>query len=117
MTSKIKFMYNGIKIDSKLIKGFWSYGNSTNKNIKATFYVKDYDNNHRKLLTEYFKVENDSDIMTDYFETDRIRFMLNDKNIDQIKKAWKQQELKYINRSKYLGEKEKAQRIKEVMTA
>lgn len=117
MTNEIKFMYNGIKINGKLIKGSWSYGDFINKNIKATFYMNGYDFNSSKILRECFKVENESDIMTDYFEEDKIRFFVNDKNLEEVKKAWQKQEIKLINRAKSWSEEEKAQRIKKVMAA
>ena len=115
---QVKFMYNGIKINGKLIKGYWAYGSNNfyNKNIMAMFVAKlDWDYNP-KLLREYFKVDNDTDIYTDYFDSDSINFYVGDKNLEQIKKAWQKQEIRLINRASWTQE-EKEERIKKVMVA
>jgi hypothetical protein len=90
--AEIKFMYNGIKIDGKLVKGFWSKGGYTN-GAKYCFYADSYCS---KELREIFKVENHSDIMTDYFETDTVYF--NEDN-SEIEKAYQQQEIRRAKRA------------------
>ena len=116
--NEVKFMYNGIKINGKLIKGYWSYGSNNfyNKNIMAMFVAKLDWNYDPKLLREYFKVDNDTDIYTDYFDSDSINFYAGDKNLEEIKKAWQKQEIKLINRASWTQE-EKEERIKKVMAA
>ena len=91
----IKFMYNGIKINGKLIKGFWSKGNYRNGAIFCV-YARGY---FTPELKEFFKVENDTDIMTDYFETDSIYFSEKDKYIKEVENAYLQQEIKNAKRA------------------
>ena len=68
---KVKFMYNGIKVNGKLYGGHWSNGPYVAGNEGLiTFYASGYE----KVPNGIFEVENDSDIMTDYFVNDIIRF-------------------------------------------
>jgi hypothetical protein len=73
MTS-LKFFYNGIKgTDKKLQKVF--YSNGPFKNLPTgtiTIYAREYCR-FTKEIRDIFTVKNDTDIMTDYFENDRIR--------------------------------------------
>lgn len=94
MANEIKFMYNGIKIDGKLIKGFWSKGGYTNGALFC-FYSDSYCS---KELRENFSVRNDSDSQTDYFEQDSIFFFENDKYLNNVDAAYKSQELKRATR-------------------
>jgi len=94
MANEIKFMYNGIKINGKLVKGFYSKSNYTN-GAKFCFYSDSYCSIE---LRENFKVRNDSDSQTDYFEQDSIFFFENDKYINQVNAAYKNQELKRATR-------------------
>ncbi len=86
----IKFMYNGIKINGKLIKGSWNKAGYTN-GAKYAFYADSY---FCKELRECFQVINKTEIMEDYFETETIYFFENDKNIKEIEKAYNSQEFK-----------------------
>ena len=70
---QVKFMWNGIKIDGTLFRAHYSKGNYTPESgIPAgtiTVYRRDYGPMPEiPGLTR----RNESDIMTDYFETDRI---------------------------------------------
>ncbi len=70
MTTSIRFFYNGIKINgqNKLIRCFYSLDNSTRESGPCvTIYAKGYG---AELPGDLFTVENDTDIMTDYFDTD-----------------------------------------------
>ena len=70
MTTSIKFFYNGIKIngENKLIPCFFSLDNSTRESGPCvTIYAKGYGG---QLPGDLFAVENDTDLMTDYFDTD-----------------------------------------------
>lgn len=96
----IKFMYNGIKIDGKLVKGFWSKGGYTN-GAKYCFYADSYCS---RLLREHFMVENSTDITTDYFEEDKVYFF--DGNLE-VDNAFKQQEIKNAKRALKRLEKQK----------
>lgn len=67
----IKFLWNGIKVDGELFKGWWS--DCKLEGFPAgtiTFYVDGYKWIPRECG---FEVENDSDIMTDYFDNDTVR--------------------------------------------
>ena len=88
----IKFMYNGIKIDGKLIKGYWSKANYTN-GAKYAFFADSYSTPE---LRKHFTVKNDTDIMTDYFETDTIYFF--EENVE-IENVIKQNEIKTAKRA------------------
>lgn len=81
----IKFMWNGIKIDGKLHRCWYSDGELINHpKGTLTIYRKDYG-----IMPEVsgLNVQNDSDMMTDYFERDRIRIDLNNKFYNDVKNA------------------------------
>ena len=69
-TAPIKFFYNGIKLngENKLLKCFYSIDNSTAESGPCvTIYARDYND----LPRDVFSVENDTDLYTDYFDSDR----------------------------------------------
>lgn len=69
-TTSIKFFYNGIKLngENKLLKCFYSIDNSTAESGPCvTIYARDYND----LPRDVFDVENDTDLYTDYFDSDR----------------------------------------------
>ena len=72
----LKFYYNGIKENGeKLQKAHYSMGGYTNlPNDTITIYNREYIRFSAEIR-ESFKVENDSDSMTDYFCKDRIRVL------------------------------------------
>lgn len=71
-TTKVKFMYNGIKIDGKLFGGHWSNGPWVSGNEgMITFYAAGYG----RIPDIGLDVHNDSDYQTDYVVEDVIRFM------------------------------------------
>ena len=94
MANEIKFLFNGIKINGKLIKGFYSQANYTNGAV-GCFYVREWFSGQSELLRKYFQVINDSDIMTDYFEEDRVYFYENDKYIEEFKQMVRQNEIRH----------------------
>ena len=64
----IKIYYNGIKVDGKLIRCFYSLNNDcTVKGECVSISARDYADLPRDLLP----VHNDTDIYTDYFDNDR----------------------------------------------
>lgn len=70
MTTSIKFFYNGIKINgqNKLIRCFYSLDNSNRESGPCvTIYAKGYG---AELPGDLFTVKNDTDLYTDYFDTD-----------------------------------------------
>jgi hypothetical protein len=67
----VKFVWNGIKVGGKLHRVFYSDVELRNHPAGTlTIYARDYKPLPR---IEGLNVQNDSDSMTDYFETDRIR--------------------------------------------
>jgi hypothetical protein len=86
---KVKFMWNGIKVDDTLYRAHYSCGPyTTNSGLPEgtiTVYAKDY-----KSLPqiEGLQIENDSDSMTDYFETDRLRIKPDSKYYNEAKAAY-----------------------------
>jgi len=67
----VKLLKKGIKLDGKYYPAHYSSAKN-NINGNATIYIKGYE----PLPSEahkVFTVQNDSDMMTDYFEHDRLR--------------------------------------------
>lgn len=67
----VRFMWNGIKVDGKLFKAHYSRCvliGDTEESI--TVYAREY--NHFPDIGDV-KIQNESDMMTDYFEKDRMR--------------------------------------------
>ena len=82
---QIKFMWNGIKIDGKLYRCHYSDGKLINHpDGTLTIYRKDYG---QMPQVEGLNVQNDTDMMTDYFERDRIRIDHNNKFYNDVKNA------------------------------
>ena len=70
----LKFYYNGIKDDGGKLQTCW-YSDGKLINFPEgtiTIYKRDY-GHFSAGIAAAFAVENDSDLMTDYFEKDRIR--------------------------------------------
>lgn len=73
---EVRFMYNGIKVGGKLYKAWFSKGvliGETEESI--TVYARSYSDG----LPNIGEIKNDSDGMTDYFETDSMRIRKGDK--------------------------------------
>lgn len=89
---EIKFVYNGIKDKNtgRLYKAWFCKGNHINGEDIITIYAKDYNS-----LPEVdgLKIINESDLMTDYFEKDRIEVCPDNKYYNEVLTAWKQQEI------------------------
>jgi len=68
-----KFVWNGIKVDKKLYRAWYSDGKLKNYPVGTiTIYAKEYYRPPMPII-EGLTVHNDSDSMSDYFEHDRIR--------------------------------------------
>ena len=68
MTPTIKFLKKGIRYNGQYIPVWFSMGSLRNYPEKTiTIYAKE----HGKKLPKELNPENDTDTMTDYFETDR----------------------------------------------
>lgn len=99
---KIKFVWNGIKIENKLYRFHYSDGKLMNyPEGTLTMYAKDYNS---MPDIEGLTVHNDSDMRTDYFEKDRIRITPGNKFYDQVKTAMALSGAHYDKRhQKYCG--------------
>ena len=105
--NNIKFFYNGLKVDNgKLQKAHYSFQQSCDS-VKAeiTIYGKHYVD-FSKEVSEIFEVQNDTDMMTDYFEQDRIRVSPMNIMFKQVAEAYVKQEQKRIARATKRGEQE-----------
>lgn len=81
----VKFMWNGIKVDGKLHKCWYSNSSLTGfPEGTITIYGKHYQD---LPAIEGLTIENDSDSMTDYFENDRVRITPNHPLYNEVKSA------------------------------
>lgn len=89
----LKFFWNGIKENGGNIQRCWfSDGKLINHpEGTLTIYAKDY-RDFSKGVYESFKVENGTDIMTDYFETSHIRVVPSHPLYGQVKAAHEAQQ-------------------------
>lgn len=94
----VKFMYNGIKINGKLVKGHYSMGGYTN-GAKICFYAKEYTTN----LSDVFQIKNGTELIEDYHETDKVYFYGNEEYYNEVEQAFYKQEIKRSDKHiKYL---------------
>lgn len=71
----IKFVWNGIKVDGVLYKGSYMHGPWTAASGLPDGTIKLCASGYKGFpRIAGLSVENDSDIMTDYFDTDKITF-------------------------------------------
>ena len=75
MAQSIKFQWNGIKVDGKLVRCFFSKGGYTAQSGLSddviTIYAKSILDGLPRL--DGLTVENGTDLLTDYFESDHCR--------------------------------------------
>lgn len=114
----IKFYYNGIKAEdtgAKLQKAWYSDGplNGFPKGT-LTIYARDY-TGFSAEVHGVFKVENDSDHYTDYFDKDRIRVTPDHPKHAEVLAAYNDQQTKREAQTARLDAKRKARR--ELMAA
>jgi len=82
----IKFLKKGIRENGKYIPVWYSKGQLINyPKGTITIYAREYD----KGLPKELKPENQTDLMTDYFETDRARIVPKSKHYKKLKKLLK----------------------------
>lgn len=90
----IKFVWNGIKVDGELYKAsYYKSGYTAASGLDQetiTVYGKDYKPLPR---IDGMEIENDTEIMTDYFENDRMRIAPGKKYYEEALEAYKAQEL------------------------
>jgi hypothetical protein len=86
---EVKFMWNGIKVDGELYRAHYFAGTYTKEcgvpEGTITVFAKGYKGFPQ---IEGLQIKNDSDIMTDYFETDRIRITPDNKYYNAAKAAF-----------------------------
>jgi len=68
---EIKILFNGIKVNWELYKWSWNFENYNDK-IYINFYAKWYAS-LPKVIKEIANVRNETDSMTDYFDTDKFK--------------------------------------------
>ena len=91
MTAQLKFFYNGIKENGgKLQKCYYSNGKLLrHPDGTITIYARDYER-FSSGVREWFIVQNDTDIATDYFADDVIRVLPNHPLYNEVLKAYEQ---------------------------
>ena len=97
-----KFMWNGIKDinTGKLTKCWYSKGNLLKNGVLDNETITIYGEHYKRLpLIDGLEVLNDSDIMTDYFENDRIYVDVNSRYYEEVKNAYIQQEIHNVKRN------------------
>jgi hypothetical protein len=88
MTQKIKFVWNGIRVDGKLVRCFFSTGpycNASYPDETITVYARSILDNLPRL--EGVTIKNDTDLHTDYFESDTARILPDSKYYNEAKAA------------------------------
>ena len=89
----VKFMWNGIKVDGNLYKAQYGKGPWTAESGlpdgTLSIYAKDY---IRFPRIDGLNIINETDIMTDYFETDRIYVEPDNPHYDEVMAAFEKQE-------------------------
>jgi hypothetical protein len=86
-----KFMYNGIKVDNTLYRAWYSQSKLTNApEGTITIYNREYW--PRFPTIDGFTVQNDTELMTDYFDKDRIRVYPDNPHYPAVLAAWEKQE-------------------------
>lgn len=100
MANTLRFFWNGIKANGgKLQRAFLSIGGLANHpDGTITIYARDYSGFSAEVRAA-FKVENNSDMMTDYFETDTIRVMPSHPLYAQVLEAVNAREAHYAKRA------------------
>ena len=96
----LKFYWNGIKsTDGKLQRAYISGSQLVNYPAGTiTIYARDY-HSFSAEVRAHFTVENNSDMMTDYFETDTIRVTSDHPLYAEARKALDARNLHYAKRA------------------
>jgi len=86
----IKFYYNGVREDGKLNRCFFSKGPYSRESglddETITIYARD--SRFGKEMRELFTIENNTEIMIDYFEDDRVRVSPDHPLYASVNAAW-----------------------------
>ena len=103
----LKFYYNGIRDSGRLLQACdYSMGNLINHPFDTIAIRKREYKNFSKEVHEYFNVENETDIQSDYHETDRIYVPVDHPLYCQVLEVYKKQEAKNLKmREKWSNKK------------
>jgi hypothetical protein len=86
----IKFLKKGLKINGEYFSVYYNKGNYTEQSKIPAGSITIYVNNYKRLpRIEGLNIINDSDSMTDYFESDRLIIYPNNKYYNDISKVLK----------------------------
>lgn len=86
----IKILQNGIKHDNGYTSCFYRMGNNTRHSEKCiTIYARDYEH----LPAELGGIQNDTDIQSDYFDSDKVCLEPGDKYYDEALAAYNKRRL------------------------
>lgn len=80
-TASVKFLKKGIRANGKYYPCWYSLQTLINGKTAITIYAK----SHLTGLPAELNPENDSDIYTDYFEKDKVRFYLGSPEFEMLK--------------------------------
>lgn len=119
-----KFVWNGIKINGEFFKGHYTKGPYTATSGIPEGTITVYMSGYKSLpRIEGLNIENDSDIMTDYFETDTVRIFPGTMYYEEAAKAHKAHEIHFEKRAikqyekmaeKYKGTRHETYYLKEI---
>jgi len=101
----VRYMWNGIKVDRKLYKCWFSFSVHSYENDNdphITIYSDSCASRLPSEVHELFEVRNDTDSMTDYFESDSIRLDRTHPEWERVAGAFIKQE---IHRIKMFGKR------------
>lgn len=83
MKKEIKFNMHNVVCESEKTRVHYSLDNHVSGKPCVTIYAKDYSGS----LNMFSNMENNSELMTDYFEKDRVRLFENDAYYTEARKA------------------------------
>jgi hypothetical protein len=98
--AKLKMVFNGIRCNGELIKGSWIDGRYRNKpEGTVAFYAEGYSRVPVEVARELaVKVHNETDTMTDYFETDRFYIQPGHKYYEDVMEAVRKKQERFEKR-------------------
>lgn len=100
METKVKFVWNGIKINGEFHKCNYSKGPYTATSGLPEGTITMYASGYASIPSiPGLTIENDTDIMTDYFETDTVRIFPDSPYYAEAEKAMKAHELHCAKRA------------------
>lgn len=97
-TQEIRFFWNGIKVGTGKLQKAYYYGGEHIKSPAGTITISSKGSYFSDEIAAVFKVENNTDMMTDYFENDRIRVAPDHPLYAKVKAALEAKEAHYAKR-------------------